>query len=298
MITKESLIEAFEGMDEETAGLIVALIDGTTKVDTEGDDRFPQTSAWIRQCYNMPDDTELIMSAIDELTGGFGVEAIRHPNDSDKLIAEYVNQGDTYATTIVRDMESGEYILTCYGDWLEGWEQEECEEEGLTSCGNCGCLTPIQNDEWSTTVCESCGRCVSTGELPVDPHKHAYDRIVRIHGIIERSLFTIEPPLGYKKTMKAIEILAKLVHNYEGDDEKLWYIGESGHCTVSDLLPGAFWFFVDYHGGQSSDEYRTQCVINEVFSPGMSTGPEPDSSEADVYAALQDISGYTVADSD
>lgn len=294
MITKHGLVEAFEGLDEETAGLIVALIDGSTKVDTEGDERFPQTSAWIRQCYNMPDDTALIMSAINDLTGGFGVEALRHPNDESKLVAEYVNQGDTYATTILRDMESGEYILTSYGDWLEGWEQEENEENGTVSCGYCSHLTPVENDEWSTTMCESCGRCVSTGELPVDPHKHAYDRIVRIHGIIERSLFNREPPLDYRKTMKAIEILAKLVHEYEGDDERLWYIGEHGNCCMDSLIIGAYWFFVHYHGGQWSDEYRTQCVIGEVFKPGMSGEPEEETIEADVYAMLERISGYKV----
>lgn len=298
MITKESLIEAFEGMDEETAGLIVALIDGSTKVDTEGDDRFPKTSAWIRQCYNMPYNTGLIMSAINELTGGFGVEALRHPNDSDELIAEYVNQGDTYSATVVRDMETGQYILTSWGDWLEAWEGGLFEEEGLVSCGNCSHMTPLQDDEYSTTVCESCGRCVSTGELPVDPHKHAYDRIVRVHGIIDRSLFYNNPPLDYKKTMKAIEILAKLVHDYEGDSEKLWYIGETGCCSLSDLLPGAYWFFSEHYDGMWSDEYRTMCVLGTVFKPGMTSGPEPDSTEADVYAALQDISGYTVADSD
>lgn len=297
MITKESLIEAFEGLDEETAGLIVALIDGSTKVDTEGDERFPQTSAWIRQCYNMPDDTELVMSAINELTGGFGVEALRHPNDESKLIAEYVNQGDTYAATILRDMESGEYILTSYGDWLEGWEQEENEENGTVGCGYCSHMTPIQDGEWSTTVCESCGRCVSTGELPVvdnTDEEHAYQRIVRIHGIIERSLFTIDPPLGYKKTMKAIEILAKLVHEFEGENDRLWYIGESGSCTVDSLIVGAYWFFSEYYNGMWSDEYRTQCTLGTVFKPGMTSGPEPDSSEADVYAALEDISGYKV----
>ena len=290
MITKETLIEAFEGMDEETAGLIVALIDGTTKVDTEGDDRFPKTSAWIRQCYNMPDDTELIMSAIDELTGGFGVEAIQH---NAKVIAEYVNQGDTYAFTIVRDMESGEYILTSYGDWLEGWEQEECEENGLTSCGYCSHLTPIQDEEWSTTVCESCGRNVQTGEIPEPVVPHTRGRIERLHKLVCRSLFHIEPPLSYARTLKAIEILAKLVHEYPDDDSGwLWHsVGEFSECGLADLLPGVYWYCTDYHGGMSSDEYRLQCVVGEVFGPGMSS-LDKDSSEYDAYCALAVLAGH------
>jgi hypothetical protein len=293
MITRDALIEAFEGMDEKTAETIVALIEGTTEVDTEGDDRFPRTSAWIRQCYNMPGDSDLIMSAIDELLGGFGVEVIKHPNEGEDFIAEYSNQGETYAATILRDMETGKYCLTSWGDWYEAWEQEQCEEGGLVSCGYCSHLTPIENDEWGTTVCESCGRCVSTGELPVEDktdEDHAFKRLNRIHGIIERSLFYQNPPLEYRKVMRAIELAAKLIEEYEWDSERLWYIGESGSAAMSDLLTGAYWFFSEHYSGMWSDEYRTMCVIGQVFKPGCSS-LEPDSPEADVYAALEDISG-------
>lgn len=294
MIKPEELVEAFEGMDAQTAGLIAALIDGTTKVDTEGDERFPLTSAWIRQCYNLPEDTELIMSAINELTGGFGVEAIRHPNDSDKLIAEYVNQGDTYATTILRDMESGEYILTSYGDWLEGWESEQFEEDGLVSCCYCSHLTPIQDDEWSDTVCENCGRNVQTGEIPEPEVPHTRGRIQRVYELVRRSLFHIDPPLTYSRTLKAIEILAKLVHEYPDEDSDwLWYsVGEFSECSLADLLPGVYWYCCDYHGGMGSDEYRLQSVVGEVFNPGM-TSLDKDNSEYEAYCALAVLAGHT-----
>jgi hypothetical protein len=168
MITVGELTEAFSDLKESDAELIVSLIAGDTEIGIDGDERLPQTSAWIRQCYNMPSADELTMSAINELTGGFGVEALFHPNNSSELIATYVNQGDTYAGTVVHDEDSGEYTLTDYGTFMEGWEAEECEENDSVSCGYCSHLTPIQNEEWSTTVCESCGRCVSTGELPED----------------------------------------------------------------------------------------------------------------------------------
>lgn len=294
MIKPEELVEAFEGMDEETAGLIVALIDGTTKVDTEGDERFPLTSAWIRQCYNPPNNNELIMSALNDLLGGFGVEGLFHPNESDKLIAEYVNQGDTYATTILRDVgRGGQYLLTNYGDWLEAWESDICNEEGLVSCGYCSHLTPIQNDEWTTTVCEACGRNVQTGEIPEPVVPHTRGRIERLHKLVCRSLFHIEPPLSYARTLKAIEILAKLVHEYPDEDSDwLWNsVGEFSACGLADLLPGVYWYCTDYHGGMSSDEYRLQCVVGEVFSPGMSS-LDKDSSEYDAYCALAVLAGH------
>ena len=168
MITVGELTEAFSDLKEADAELIVSLIAGDTEIGMDGDERLPRTSAWIRHCYNMPSQEELTMSAIDELIGGFGVEAMFHPNNSSELIGTYSNQGETYQVTIVHDEKAGGFLITDYGSFLEGWEAAECEEEGLVSCGYCSHLTPVQRDDWSTTVCESCGRCVSTGEIPVD----------------------------------------------------------------------------------------------------------------------------------
>lgn len=293
MIKPEELVEAFEGMDEATAQLACDLIYGKLVLDVmDIDDRFPGTARWVRQCYIPPDNDELIMSALNDLLAGFGVEGIFHPNESDKLIAEYVNQGDTYATTILRDVESGKYILTSYGDWLEAWEQEECEENDLVSCGYCSHLTP-KAEEWSDSVCEACGRNVQTGEIPEPVVPHTRGRIERLHKLVCRSLFHIEPPLSYARTLKAIEILAKLVHEYPDDDSGwLWHsVGEFSECGLADLLPGVYWYCTDYHGGMSSDEYRLQCVVGEVFSPGMSS-LDKDSSEYDAYCALAVLAGH------
>lgn len=133
---------------------------------------------------------------------------------------------------------------------------------------------------------------MSMPEDATPDEQHAYNRLVRIHSIIDRSLFHIEPPLTYQKTMKAIETLAKLVHDYEYDTECIWYIGESRSCTLDSLLIGAYWFCVHYSGGMWSDEYRIQCVLSRVYTPGMTDGPEPETSEEDVYKALEDICGF------
>lgn len=58
-----------------------------------------------------------------------------------------------------------------------------------------------------------------------------------------------------------------------------------------DVIAGAYWFCVDYHSGQTSDEYRLQCILSRLYSPGMMQGPEPESSESEVYLALEVLTG-------
>jgi hypothetical protein len=77
----------------------------------------------------------------------------------------YINVGDTYAPTIGQE-GGGPLFVTSWGDWLEGAEQDYCEENDCTRCGYCGEFTPL-GDDWRNTRCEHCGRNVSTGE-PMD----------------------------------------------------------------------------------------------------------------------------------
>ena len=54
-----------------------------------------------------------------------------------------------------------------------------------------------------------------------------------------------------------------------------------------DVLEGAWWFCIEWHSGQTSDEYRVSCVIDRVYSPGpCQDGPEPQSAAEHVYDAL------------
>jgi hypothetical protein len=84
---------------------------------------------WVRHCFNRPSDPELKMAALNALFECHGVEAIRVEgewldNYHGDIIGTYINSGDTYAPTVVLDHESGEFLVTTYGDWLEGWERE------------------------------------------------------------------------------------------------------------------------------------------------------------------------------
>lgn len=98
------------------------LMDGT--IDPK---QYVSVQRWIAQCYNEPSHDELVMCAIDEVLGGFGVEAIRgryvdrYHHD---IQAAYVNMGDTYNTTILLDHETDSYRLTSWGDWVEANERK------------------------------------------------------------------------------------------------------------------------------------------------------------------------------
>ena len=110
------------------------------------------------------------------------------------------------------------------------------------------------------------------------------NHVVRLHRMIERTLFYVDPPLSYSRTLQALRFLVGAIQ--ATDDDSLWYIGEGGSCDLGSLIVGAYWFCVENHGGQNSQEYLTLCRLGEVFSPGCTSGPEPDSTEIDVYQQL------------
>ncbi len=57
------------------------------------------------------------MTALNEVTDGYGIECVRDRN-GDALL-EYVNQGDPYAVTLVRWITSGHIEVTDWGTIVE-----------------------------------------------------------------------------------------------------------------------------------------------------------------------------------
>lgn len=123
--------------------------------------------------------------------------------------------------------------------------------------------------------------------------KNHIPKIRALHRAIEANLFhrNPEPRLSYTRLTHAIDLLARLVSDCPKSDDgyEIWNIGEHSGCTVDCLIVGAYWHYTEWHSGQSSIEYRTLSNLGDVFSPGMTRGPEPDSSENDVYRALDSI---------
>jgi hypothetical protein len=62
------------------------------------------------------------MRYLNELLETYGVEAIRDRNGH--AVAEYLNTGETYTTTILYDHTTRSFRVTTMGDWVEGYERK------------------------------------------------------------------------------------------------------------------------------------------------------------------------------
>ncbi len=76
----------------------------------------------IAECYHQPDRIDLLLTACNEVLGGYGIEAIRgswvdrYYGDTRYL---FVNMGETYAETVIYDTERGVFSLASWGDVVE-----------------------------------------------------------------------------------------------------------------------------------------------------------------------------------
>jgi hypothetical protein len=86
---------------------------------------FSGVAAWVRQCYNLPSLNELRMCAINDIINGYGIESINvdpevyESHYYGNSIAEYINMGDTYTMTIIRDHRNGKIFIQSWGDFYE-----------------------------------------------------------------------------------------------------------------------------------------------------------------------------------
>jgi hypothetical protein len=105
---------------------------------------------------------------------------------------------------------------------------------------------------------------------------------------IEEALFLAEQTLTYSEVTVAITELANLIINT--DEEIDWYMCEGNRaCSacLGDIITGAYWFYTDFHAGQTSPEYAALCALGEIFNPGYCSGVEKNTCEADVYKELE-----------
>jgi len=97
-------------------------------------------------------DPEEVLERASDLLGGFGVEHVAGPGDTGAL--DYVNMGDTYAGTLAHD--GADFVVTSWGDWYEGAEDEHAEETGERRCPYCGEWGEPEQDN----LCSSCGNAL------------------------------------------------------------------------------------------------------------------------------------------
>jgi hypothetical protein len=85
---------------------------------------------------------------------------------------------------------------------------------------------------------------------------------------------------------RALQLLGKAVHGRDMDEFVWSAMGECTEAPLGDLIVGAYWALTEWHAGQSSPSYAAMCALGRVYSPGMSSGPEPESGEADAYELI------------
>jgi hypothetical protein len=104
------------GVDAETAGKAWDLMKWRTdppgRWDENAPDDYPQTRAWLRQCFHEPNDLDRRLAALDELLGTHGVEACGPA-------FEYLNAGDAYNLTVIYSRKTDSFRLGCWGDIVE-----------------------------------------------------------------------------------------------------------------------------------------------------------------------------------
>lgn len=84
------------------------------------------THSYARSCYRDPYDSPmwrrtLVLHALDAMCGTHGVETIGGDDDDFRTPPpfEYLNAGDTYATTLIFDRGKDEITIGCWGDLVE-----------------------------------------------------------------------------------------------------------------------------------------------------------------------------------
>ena len=87
---------------------------------------------------------------------------------------------------------------------------------------------------------------------------------------------------------RALCLLGQAVDKYELPEDIWCSLGEFSEACLGDLIVGAYWACTEWHSGQSSDTYAALCALGQVFSPGMTCNPEPDTSEMIAYELICD----------
>ena len=133
----EQLVEAFDVSLDDAKLAIKVIRYKVNPVDMP--DKFPNTfstyqylTSQIERCWGT--DNECRMSALNELLGTHGVEAIRTSEFIDRyyfdIRASYLNTGDTYAATILLDHRDEKWRLTSWGDFVESLEGKKAMDTG------------------------------------------------------------------------------------------------------------------------------------------------------------------------
>lgn len=80
---------------------------------------YKSVQEWEAQCHNIPPYSARLMCALNEIAETYGVEPLWEIDDVFWPSYEYLNAGDTYATTLIRNNKTGTITVGCWGDIVE-----------------------------------------------------------------------------------------------------------------------------------------------------------------------------------
>jgi hypothetical protein len=92
--------------------------------------------------------------------------------------------------------------------------------------------------------------------------------IERLYNIAHNNIGTINGTMDYNRITDTLITLANVICDSE-TEENIWWIGEGGYFSLSDLIVGAYWHYTEWHGGQSSKGYAALSALGQVFQPNM-----------------------------
>ncbi len=103
-------------MNHADAVLLKGLMDGTVNSEKLADEM-----GLLKGFHNLPSRAERIMMIANKLTNSSGVEYVPDRDDTytSAYGLEYLNQGDTYDTTLIYDKGKGRFFISSWGDEVE-----------------------------------------------------------------------------------------------------------------------------------------------------------------------------------
>lgn len=118
--------------------------------------------------------------------------------------------------------------------------------------------------------------------------------ITRLYNVAYQSIATINGRISYERVTDCIIRLADMVAEKETPEFFLQETGEGNEFCLADLIIGAYWHYSQWHGGQSSKGYAALSSLGRIFSPGIESGPEPETGERSAFELLHQLAGGIV----
>lgn len=128
----KALLAAFRDLTPADAGMIKGLaraVDHTEQLQLLLDSipaKGEHTGGTDAACANRMWRRAYVLRAIDAILGTYGVEALTLESERDNYTSgprfEYLNAGDTYATTLIYDSHADTLRIGCWGDIAERYD--------------------------------------------------------------------------------------------------------------------------------------------------------------------------------